>query len=520
MDKSTKKVVAQIKRHRTLKIAQVARKAFAQHRKGDQAGMSATIVDEFVGLGGVYVKFLQGVLLQSKLLKNSTSVNKLRIFENLDYEPVNLPPFLQAELGREQLGQLASINPAPFAAGSFGQVYYGTHRDGTPIIIKVLRPLVRETLKYDLRLLGMFMKRFMDRSYKNIDLNLKNALNDFKQATLRETDYVEEAHFADELYQYYKGNELFIIPKTYTDLCTPNIIVQEYVDGISGAQLVKLQDQGVEPKTYIQEMLGSDLDEQLITVGYEYLYGVFNLDRIQGDPHPGNVRFLPGNKVGLIDFGISARTPVEKAAFLDLCREYEKLYSGDHDVASLFNQFLKFFVNDLYRALKKMNTVMPKKESSEDFTKLVGKVAEQAFADSDIGHGVPLSALIQDGNETNMMMVVNKIVNKNNRFGLVMKLESSEMLRAAQTYFTLVETLGRRKQVLPEVFHRVIADVEKNLPGLMEEDEDNTSISDALEIIGNWLERIAERDPKLFQKLMDRLRNKEILEIVDTKGVK
>jgi hypothetical protein len=205
---------------------------------------------------------------------------------------------------------------------------------------------------------------------------------------------------------------------------------------------------------------------------------------------------------------------------LDLCREYEKLYRGEHDVASLFNQFLRFFVNDLYRALKKMNAVMPKKANDEDFTKLVGKVAEQAFEETGIGGGVPLSSLISDGNETNMMMIVNRIVNKDNRFGLVMKLESSEMLRAAQTYFTLVETLGRRKQVLPEVFKRVIHDVEKNMPGLVEETEEYTSISDALEIIGNWLERIAERDPKLFQKLIDRLRSKEILEMVDTKGVK
>src|SRR5690606_23305520 len=150
--------------------------------------MHNLICDEFTALGGVYIKFLQGVLLKSSLMKNWRSPNRLNIFENLESEPLNIQDILRAELGPQKVQQLVAISPEPFAAGSFGQVYYGQHADGTQIVVKVLRPLIRETLAFDLKLLGLFMKTWLTKS-PNMQLDIKTAIADFKRATLRETDY-------------------------------------------------------------------------------------------------------------------------------------------------------------------------------------------------------------------------------------------------------------------------------------------------------------------------------------------
>ena len=40
----------------------------------------------------------------------------------------------------------------------------------------------------------------------------------------------------------------------------------------------------------------------------------------------------------------------------------------------------------------------------------------------------------------------------------------------------------------------------------MHQHDDQMSIADALEIVSNWLERVAERDPALFQQLMTRIK--------------
>ncbi len=473
--------------------------------------MATLLCDEFVALGGVYIKFLQGILLRSKFMRQWQNPDRLKIFENLDSEPINVVQVLRAELPAPLLAQIAMVQPEPFAAGSFGQVYYGQHANGRPIIIKVLRPLVHETLKYDLRLLSAFSKSFFGKIYSNnVNLKLDQALKDFAVTTLRETDYKHEAEFAAELYEQYKGHSNFIIPKTYLDLCTNNIIVQDYVDGISVAQLVKLKEQGVEPVSYIKETLDSDLDTQLAILGYESILGIFSLKRIQGDPHPGNIRLMHGNKVGLIDFGISAQAPDEKAALYGMLEAYDRIFKGSQTAIGLFEQGLRFFVSDLYRSLKKLASIYGD-GPDKDYLNEVSAVAAQTFTEI-TGSDVISMDFTKD---QSVFMIINRLVNKGNRFGLVMRLEASDILRAIQTYTSLVSSLGRYQKVVPSVMNSVVADIRTLHPEIANDGDEQISIGDAIDIIMRWLERVAERDPALFRQLMTKIRssNKSIVDI-------
>ncbi len=53
---------------------------------------------------------------------------------------------LRRELSPEQLAQITLVQPQPFAAGSFGQVYSAQLANGKQVVIKILRPMVRELL--------------------------------------------------------------------------------------------------------------------------------------------------------------------------------------------------------------------------------------------------------------------------------------------------------------------------------------------------------------------------------------
>lgn len=492
--------IAAIKRNRTARLARLITRAYYLHRRGNRDQVAHEIYETFMQLGGVYVKFLQGVLLRSEAMRRWHHPERLNIFENLDSEPLDIVTILQNELG-DKVHDIAGVQPEPFAAGSFGQVYYAQHSDGTPVIIKVMRPLVRQLLPYDLKLIGAFAKRYYNKMLPNMDFDFTEAVKDFTKATMRETDYIAEVAFANELYEYYKNHPKLVIPKTYADLSTPNLIVQEYVGGISVAQLLKLQQQGVDPKAYVMEKIGSDLDVQLEILGVEAIDGVFHMPRIQGDPHPGNIRLLPDNKVGMIDFGIAATTPQNKAAFYGLIKEWNNLYSDNTRIGSLFEQFIRFFVSDLYRALKKLSSLRSQPGGEEDYTKQVGKIAQESFTQY-VGQQ-DILPLLQDGR---VLQIINAMINKDNRFGLVMDLEAADMLRAAQTYMTLVETLGRRNIVLPRVFSEVVLRVENEFPGLAYKDDRAMSTATALETVTNWLERVAERDPALFQQLMRKIR--------------
>jgi predicted unusual protein kinase regulating ubiquinone biosynthesis (AarF/ABC1/UbiB family) len=493
--------IAAIKRRRTARLAKLATRAYYLHKKGRDAEMGHLLCEEFVSLGGVYIKFMQGVMLQSKIMKNWQNPDRLKIFENVDSEPLDIIGILRHELPSEKLKQIALVQPQPFAAGSFGQVYYGQHINGKPIIIKVLRPMIQELLKYDLRLISRFTKSFFLRLQSNLDINLDTAMKEFRDATLRETDYISEADFAAEMYAAYKDHPTFVIPETFRELCTSNIIVQEYVEGMSAAQLLKLQEQGVEPKQYVKEMFGSDLDVQLTTLGTELLFGIFDLPRIQGDPHPGNIHFMKDNKVGLIDFGIFARSPADRGAFFGLIQEWSRLYKDSQNITALFEQFMRVFVSDLYRALKRLSSFLQNPASQKNFAREVGKIAQENF--SNIAGTQDIKPFLISGK---FIQMVNRMINKNNRFGLVVRIEASEILRGAQTYMTLAEALGRSHVVLPRVFANVVSRVQEEHPELIHSSEDNISVSDALETVSGWLERVAERDPTLFRELTNRIR--------------
>src|SRR5687768_3849750 len=100
------KSVSAIKRYRTRKLARLVTKAYILRKRGRDAEMFNLICEEFISLGGIYVKFLQGVMLRSEIMKNWHNPNRLRIFENLDSEPLNITALLERELGKEKFSQI------------------------------------------------------------------------------------------------------------------------------------------------------------------------------------------------------------------------------------------------------------------------------------------------------------------------------------------------------------------------------------------------------------------------------
>ncbi len=507
--------IAAIKRQRTARLASLATRAYYLHYRGQDEHMYDLIGKEFMALGGVYIKFLQGILLQSPMMKRWQSPDRLKIFENLDHEPLDIGAVLRRELTSQQLANITQVQPQPFAAGSFGQVYYGQLANGKPVVIKVLRPMVRELLRYDLRLLGVFSKSLVNKLSQHVDIDLDTAVKEFRVATLRETDYVAEATFAREMFESYRGHATFTIPETFLELSTPHLIVQEYIEGISVAQLLRMKDQGVDPVSYVREYLGSDLDAQLQTLGVETVASLFSLPRVQGDPHPGNVRLLPSNKIGLIDFGISARTPENKAAFFGLLQEWSQLYQNNSNLSNLFEQFMRFFVNDLYRALKKLSEVATKNgDTANNYTREVGKVAQEMFTKTT---GVEdVRPMLENGR---ILQIISQMVNKDNRFGLVLRLESSEFLRAAQTYMTLVEALDRRSVVMPKVFAEIVGRVTETHPEIAHQGDASMGVAEALEVVSKWLERVAGRDQALFRQIVGRIKLNGVHQKVASPGI-
>ena len=83
--------------------------------------------------------------------------------------------------------------------------------------------------------------------------------------------------------------------------------VQEHIEGIRGNDLAAIDRAGLDRK----ELAARGVDAVLKMILVD---GFFH-----PDPHPGNVMYLPGNRIALIDFGMVGRlSPARRSQIIDL----------------------------------------------------------------------------------------------------------------------------------------------------------------------------------------------------------
>jgi ubiquinone biosynthesis protein len=88
---------------------------------------------------------------------------------------------------------------------------------------------------------------------------------------------------------------IIVIPKVYWQWTGERVCVQDYIEGIPGRDLAAVDRAGLDRKILARRGVAA-------VVKMIALDGVFH-----ADPHPGNVFYLPGNRIALIDFGMTGR---------------------------------------------------------------------------------------------------------------------------------------------------------------------------------------------------------------------
>ena len=98
-----------------------------------------------------------------------------------------------------------------------------------------------------------------------------------------------------------------MIPPVYPEWTSEGLNVQEYVAGIPGNDLAAVKAAGLDPKLLAAR--GAEAILRMILVD-----GFFH-----ADPHPGNVFYLPGNRIVIIDWGMVGRlSPLRRNQVIDL----------------------------------------------------------------------------------------------------------------------------------------------------------------------------------------------------------
>jgi ubiquinone biosynthesis protein len=129
----------------------------------------------------------------------------------------------------------------------------------------------------------------------------------FRRSLDRELDLAVEARHIDRFARNFANDPHILIPKVYWDFTSSVMNVQEYVPGIRGTDLAA--------------MAAADLDRKMLAVrGSDAVLKMILVDGFfHADPHPGNVLYLPGNRIALIDFGMVGRlSALRRSQIVDL----------------------------------------------------------------------------------------------------------------------------------------------------------------------------------------------------------
>ena len=117
-------------------------------------------------------------------------------------------------------------------------------------------------------------------------------VDEFAQALRSELDYRGEGRNADRFRANFAKEDFVYIPKVYWEYTTRRVMVQERIYGI------KINDYAA------LEAAGYDRDRIAMSAAKSIIKEVMDDGYFHADPHPGNLLILPGEVIGLIDFGI------------------------------------------------------------------------------------------------------------------------------------------------------------------------------------------------------------------------
>ncbi|RBY91904.1 AarF/ABC1/UbiB kinase family protein [Blastococcus sp. TBT05-19] len=198
---------------------------------------------------------------------------------------------LAQQLGGTWRQRFKDFDDTPAAAASIGQVHRATWRDGRDVAVKIQYPGAGTALMADLNQLARFARLF---SSLFPGLDVKPLIAELKARVAEELDYGLEADAQRAFAAAYAGDPQIAVPRVVAS--APKVVVSEWMEGTPLSRIIA---------TGTREQ--RDRAGRLLAV--LHFSGPQRAGLLHADPHPGNFRLMPDGRLGVIDFGATARLP-------------------------------------------------------------------------------------------------------------------------------------------------------------------------------------------------------------------
>jgi ubiquinone biosynthesis protein len=198
---------------------------------------------------------------------------------------------VEEDLGGPPEDVFARFDTVPIAAGSVAQVHRAQLASGEEVVVKVRRAGLRPLIEADVRLLS-HAAHLVEREWPAAArYRPREILEQLGAAMTDELDLARESRNSQAVAANLADMPDVRIPRLYPQWTCERLLVQEFIDGLPPANRQALVDAGLDCPLLARRGATAFLHMALID-------GFFH-----ADPHPGNLRALPGNAIAFIDFG-------------------------------------------------------------------------------------------------------------------------------------------------------------------------------------------------------------------------
>ncbi len=228
---------------------------------------------------------------------------------------------LRRNIGDENYKSIVNLSE-PIAAASIAQVHKAQISDNgviKDVAIKILRPNIKKIFNDQidaLMLLAYFIESLLKKTKR---LRLVEVVFLLKQITNHEMDLRFEAAAANEYSENTKNDAGFYVPKIYWNYTSEEVLMLDWVDGISIREKDKIETKSIDSKNIATNIIQHFL-RHAVRDGF-----------FHADMHQGNLFIDDNGRIIPIDFGIMGRLDKPNRRFLAeilfgfIQRDYKKV---------------------------------------------------------------------------------------------------------------------------------------------------------------------------------------------------
>ena len=280
----------------------------------------------FEELGPIFVKFGQVISTRRDLISPDIADELSKLQDQVKPIPSKkIIDQLTKIYGLPLKKVFLKFDSNPLAAASVAQVHGAVLKDGTEVIVKILRPDIQKFIKQDIEML-YFLANLANKYWpRSKNLKPLEIITEYEKTVMNELNLMREGANTAQLKRNFEGSNLLYVPNIFWDYCRKEVLVQERIYGIPIRDMEALKSAKTNIKTLAEN-------------GVEIFFTqVFHHNFFHADMHPGNIFVQvedPKNpKYAAVDFGIMGTLSAS-------------------DQYYLAENFLAFFDRDYYKIAK------------------------------------------------------------------------------------------------------------------------------------------------------------------------